>query len=132
MSTPYRLMAMLFTLVLLGCANQPEAPTLEVEKQTLHQRTLANGEQEFAFIVTVAATPAMQLDPSKPISRRALKAYAEFERIEDSSSLKLRLEERAVELLGPALAAENYCNQGHSITDVYWRQRSVQLRGKCL
>ncbi|WP_242441780.1 hypothetical protein [Pseudoalteromonas piscicida] len=117
---------------LAGCASKSDEPVLVIEKQSLHKRLAPNGEQEFAFIVTVEATPRMELDSSKPMSRRDLKRFAEFERIEDSPALKLKLEEQAVALLKPALTEADYCGSGHKITDVYWRQRSVQLRGKCL
>ncbi|MDW7550267.1 hypothetical protein HUZ36_08545 [Pseudoalteromonas sp. McH1-7] len=117
---------------LAGCASKSDEPVLVIEKQSLHKRQSASGEQEFAFIVTVEATPRMELDSSKPVSRRELKRFAEFERIEDSPALKLKLEEQAVALLKPALASERYCGAGYKITDVYWRQRSVQLRGQCL
>ncbi|MCG9758846.1 hypothetical protein CWC29_013680 [Pseudoalteromonas sp. S4498] len=126
----------LFVIAIVGllasCASQPDEPELIIEKQSFHKRLSPTGDKEFAFIVTVQATPRMELDSSKPISRRELKRFAEFERIEDSPSLKLKLEEQAVALLKPALLEANYCKAGHKITDVYWRQRSVQLRGRCL
>ncbi|MBD1580763.1 hypothetical protein [Pseudoalteromonas sp. S16_S37] len=117
--------------LLMGCSSAPDTPVLEIEKQVLHTKMSDAGQQLFVYIVTVEPTPVMVLDTSKPLSRSDLKAYAKHQRVEDSPELKLLLEERAVELLKTALAEESYCTQGHKINQVYWRARSVQLRGAC-
>ncbi|NOU52043.1 hypothetical protein HG263_16040 [Pseudoalteromonas sp. JBTF-M23] len=118
-------------VLLMGCSSASKTPVLEIEKQVLHTKVSDSGQQLFVYIVTVEPTPVMVLDTSRPLSRSDLKAYAKHQRVEDSPELKLLLEERAVELLKTALADENYCSAGHKINQVYWRQRSVQLRGAC-
>lgn len=117
--------------MLAGCSSAPDTPKLEIEKQVLHTKVSESGQQLFVYIVTVEPTPIMVLDASKRLSRSDLKAYAKHQRVEDSPELKLQLEERAVELLKVELANKNYCQEGHTINQVYWRQRSVQLRGMC-
>lgn len=117
--------------MLAACSSKPEPPKLEIEKQTLHTKMSESGQQLFVYIVTVKPTPIMVLDTRKPLSRSDLKAYAKHQRIEDSPELKLMLEERAVILLNNALAEKNYCVDGHKVNQVFWRQRSVQLRGMC-
>ncbi|MCO7189228.1 MULTISPECIES: hypothetical protein [unclassified Pseudoalteromonas] len=118
-------------LLLSACSSKPEAPLLEVESQQLHQRVNAKGQDEFAFVVTVKATPQMNLDTSKPVSRRELKRFAQQQRVEDSPELKLKLEDEAVVRLRQALEDASYCGAGYKIERVFWRNRSVQLRGVC-
>ncbi|RZM80229.1 hypothetical protein C3B51_12785 [Pseudoalteromonas rubra] len=119
------------TLLLSACSSMPDAPVLAVESQQLHQRVNGKGQDEFAFVVTVKATPQMKLDTSKPVSRRELKRFAEQQRVEDSSELKLQLEDEAVVRLKKALKEARYCESGYKIERVFWRDRSVQLRGIC-
>ncbi|KZN28735.1 hypothetical protein N480_08190 [Pseudoalteromonas luteoviolacea S2607] len=126
-----RLLILLLSSFIVACTTVPEE-AFEVEKQTLHKRTNDKGEAEFAFIVTVKATPRMELAKNKPVSKKELKEFAEFKRVEESPELKLALEESAVELLEQTLKEESYCQAGYNIDNVYWRQRSVQLRGHCL
>ncbi|ALU45034.1 hypothetical protein [Pseudoalteromonas rubra] len=118
-------------LLLSACSSKPEGPLLEVESQQLHQRVNAKGQDEFAFVVTVKATPQMNLDTSKPVSRRDLKRFADQQRVEDSSEMKLKLEDEAVVRLKKALSDARYCESGYKIEQVFWRDRSVQLRGIC-
>ncbi|WP_125720975.1 hypothetical protein [Pseudoalteromonas rubra] len=119
------------TLLLSACSSKPDVPVLAVESQQLHQRVNGKGQDEFAFVVTVKATPQMKLDTSKPVSRRELKRFAEQQRVEDSSELKLQLEDEAVVRLKKALKEARYCESGYKIERVFWRDRSVQLRGIC-
>ncbi|MCF2856913.1 hypothetical protein L1286_05495 [Pseudoalteromonas sp. SMS1] len=126
-----RALLMLLSVSLVACSSVPD-PAFEIEKKTLHKRKNDKGESEFAFIVTVKATPRMELAKNKPVSKKELKQFAQFKRVEESPELKLALEETAVELLEDALNKESYCQTGYNIDNVYWRQRSVQLRGHCL
>ncbi|AZZ99387.1 hypothetical protein [Pseudoalteromonas sp. R3] len=118
-------------LLLSACISKPEVPLLEVESQQLHQRVNTKGQDEFAFVVTVKATPQMDLDTSKPVSRRDLKRFADQQRVEDSPEMKLKLEDEAVVRLKKALSEARYCESGYKIERVFWRDRSVQLRGTC-
>ncbi|MBQ4837403.1 MULTISPECIES: hypothetical protein [Pseudoalteromonas] len=126
-----RLFLLLLSTVLVACSSAPK-PDFEIEKQTLHKRINAEGQPEFAFVVTVKSTPRMDLAKNKPISKKELKKFADYQRVEESPELKLVLEDTAVTLLQQALKADNYCQSGYNIDNVYWRQRSVQLRGHCL
>ncbi|MBQ4814450.1 hypothetical protein J8M20_24010 [Pseudoalteromonas luteoviolacea] len=126
-----RLLILLLSSSIVACTSVPEE-AFEIEKQTFHKRTSDQGASEFAFIVTVKATPRMELAKNKPVSKKELKEFAEFKRVEESPELKLALEETAVELLEETLVKEAYCQSGYNIDNVYWRQRSVQLRGHCL
>ncbi|MCF6436044.1 MULTISPECIES: hypothetical protein [Pseudoalteromonas] len=126
------LLSSLCFIVLAGCASAPEPVEFQIAEQTLHTKQSESGDLLFVYIVTVEPTPIMKVSSHKPMSRTELKKYAEHQRVEDSPELKLQLEERAVQLLDTALAQRNYCQTGHKVNRVYWRQRSVQLRGMCL
>ena len=117
-------------LVISGCASQPDEPFTIADKK-LHTRLADNGEKLFAFIVTVEKQARVKLDTRKEISRTEFKMFLNEEHIEDSPTLKLALEERAVKLLKVALKERSYCQQGYDIAEVYWKERKVQLRGKC-
>ncbi|MDK1288909.1 hypothetical protein [Pseudoalteromonas umbrosa] len=126
-----RLFFLLLSTLLVACSSVPK-PAFEVEKQTLHKRKNESGQSEFAFVVTVKRTPQMELAKNKPITKKQLEKFSEFKRVEESPELKLALEDKAVSLLQQALKDEAYCLTGYNIDNVYWRQRSVQLRGHCL
>ena len=81
--------------------------------------------------MTVEKQARVKLDTRKEISRTEFKMFLNEEHIEDSPALKLALEERAVKLLKVALKERSYCQQGYDIAEVYWKERKVQLRGKC-
>lgn len=118
------------TILMSGCSSAPKAH-YELEKQVLHTKTTEKGTELFVFIVTVAPTPMMQVNTKKAMTRSELKRFAAYERVEDSPELKLTLEEDAVALLQEVLQERNYCTRGHEIKKVFWRSRSVQLRGEC-
>jgi len=120
----------LMTIILSGCMTKPDEP-FKVADQTLHTRLADNGSKLFAFIVTVEKQARVKLDTRKEISRTEFKMFLNEEHIEDSSALKLALEERAVQLLKTALDEQDYCQQGYDIEEVYWKERKVQLRGQC-
>ncbi|CAM4038325.1 hypothetical protein [Pseudoalteromonas byunsanensis] len=126
------LLASVCFILLGGCASAPEKVEFQIAEQALHTKQSESGDLLFVYIVTVEPTPLMKVSSHKPMSRGELKRYAEHQRVEDSPELKLQLEERAVELLEKALGQRDYCRAGHKINRVYWRQRSVQLRGNCL
>ncbi|MFC3033154.1 hypothetical protein ACFOEE_11545 [Pseudoalteromonas fenneropenaei] len=122
--------ALLFSF-LAGCATKPDEPKYRIVDEQFFQRAVDGGRTEFVFIVTVAATPHLRQAPNKPIGKSERKQIAEFERLEDSPALKIQLEEEAVGKLKQTLLDRKICRQGHSIDNVYWRERSVQLRGGC-
>ncbi|WP_105167535.1 hypothetical protein [Pseudoalteromonas sp. T1lg23B] len=126
------LLASLCFVILGGCASAPEDVEFQIAEQALHTKQSESGDSLFVYIVTVEPTPLMKVSSHKPMSRAELKKYAKHQRVEDSPELKLQLEERAVQLLETTLKQRNYCQKGHKINRVYWRQRSVQLRGVCL
>ena len=65
-------------------------------------------------------------------SRSEIKKYIEQEHFEESSILKLELEEQAVHFLNQELKTRQYCVNKHELSEVLWRDLSVQLRGRCL
>ncbi|WP_247688477.1 hypothetical protein [Pseudoalteromonas sp. MMG012] len=117
-------------VLMLGCSSVPKE-SYSIEKQVLHTKKSKQGDELFAFIVTVAATPMMKVNSQKPMTRRELKRFAEHERVEDSPALKLALEEEAVTLLEAELETQQYCQKGYEVHQVFWQNRSVQLRGAC-
>ncbi|WP_440055093.1 hypothetical protein ACSLBF_02740 [Pseudoalteromonas sp. T1lg65] len=125
-------LSFVFLCSLSGCASNSEPDPLIIEKQTLHTRVNDNGASEFAFIVTVEATPRFQLSSQRAPTRKEIRKFAEQERVEDTPALKLQLEDRAVAELKKELMAAQYCTAGYRIDEVFWKERSVQLRGECL
>ncbi|MFC0117936.1 hypothetical protein [Pseudoalteromonas xiamenensis] len=121
----------LITLILSACAAKPEAPKYQIENEKFYQRGVDGGRTEFVFIVTVAATPAFTFANGQPSNQREMRAFIEHERVEDSPALKIELEEEAVRRLKHTLQDRQICRQGHKIDQVFWRDRSVQLRGGC-
>jgi hypothetical protein len=117
--------------LLSACAAKPDAPKYQIEDEKFYQRGVDGGRTEFVFIVTVAPTPEFKFEKGEPSSRRELEKFAEHERVEDSPALKIQLEEEAVERLKKTLHDRQLCRQGHKVDQVYWRDRSVQLRGGC-
>jgi hypothetical protein len=117
--------------LLSACASKPPAPKYQIEDEKFYQRGVDGGRTEFVFIVTVAPTPAFQFEKGEPSSRRELTQFAEHERVEDSPALKIQLEEEADERLKKTLRDRQLCRQGHKVDQVFWRERSVQLRGGC-
>ena len=128
----YSMLSLILCLILTGCSSSPEPFQFVIEKQNLHTKKSAGGVEIFAFVVTVEGSPLMEVDRSKPMSKRELKRFAAYQRIEDSPELKLALEDLAVERLQGALTEQEYCLNGYQIDEVFWRQRSVQLRCFCL
>ena len=124
-------LALVSALLLSACVTKPEPEPFKIEKQKLHTKQADDGTHLFAFIVTVEKQARVKLETAKKISRSDFKRFVNEEHIEDSSSLKLALEDRAVVLLKGALQEQAYCPNGYSIDEVYWKERQVQLRGKC-
>jgi hypothetical protein len=118
-------------MLVLGCGHTP-TPSYKIEKQVLHTKKSEQGSELFAFIVTVLPTPMMKIDGRKAMTRGELKRFSEYERLEDSPELKLALEDDAITLLEKKLEEDAYCQLGYKVNQVFWRQRSVQLRGECL
>ena len=111
--------------------SKPDDEPFTVSAQKLHTKLSEKGVRLFAFIVTVEKQDRVKLDTRKKISRSDFKRFVNEQHIEDSPSLKLALEERAVLLLKDSLKERALCESGYSIEKVYWKERQVQLRGKC-
>ncbi|MGO2131232.1 MAG: hypothetical protein ACTH4U_21135 [Pseudoalteromonas prydzensis] len=120
-------------LVLLGgCASQTDEPPFEINNKQLHTKLDDQGNKIFAYVVSVKANSRKSLNLDRPLTRSEFKNFAEQEYFEESNSLKLELEDQAVELLQQELKTTQYCNDKYEINDVVWRDLSVKLRGRCL
>ena len=122
-------------VLLAGCASNDEPP-FEINNKQFHEKQDEQGNKLFAYVVSVKAKHRenFNLDrgPNKSPSRGEVKQYIEKEHFEESSILKLQLEDQAVELLNQELKERKYCDNKHEVNDVLWRDLSVQLRGRCL
>ena len=122
-------------VLLSGCASKSE-PSYEIYTKQFHEKKDRQGNKLFAYVVSVKAKNRenLNLDTSlnKRPSRAEVKDFIEQEHFEDSRVLKLELEDDAVKLLNKELETRNYCDNKHEVTDVLWRDLSVQLRGRCL
>ncbi|MEM5512133.1 hypothetical protein WNY79_04445 [Pseudoalteromonas sp. AS84] len=122
-------------VLLAGCASNDEPP-FEINNKQFHEKQDEQGNKLFAYVVSVKAKHRenFNLDrgPNKRPSRGEVKQYIEQEHFEESSVLKLQLEDQAVELLNEELKERQYCDNKHEVSEVLWRDLSVQLRGRCL
>ena len=122
-------------VLLAGCASNDEPP-FEINNKQFHEKQDDQGNKLFAYVVSVKAKHRenFNLDrgPNKRPSRGEVKQYIEQEHFEESSVLKLQLEDQAVELLNEELKERQYCDNKHEVSEVLWRDLSVQLRGRCL
>jgi len=122
-------------VLLAGCASNDE-PSFEINNKQFHEKQDEQGNKLFAYVVSVKAKHRenFNLDrgSNKRPSRGEVKQYIEQEHFEESSILKLQLEDQAVELLNQELKERKYCDNEHEVNDVLWRDLSVQLRGRCL
>lgn len=122
-------------VLLAGCASNDEPP-FEINNKQFHEKQDEQGNKLFAYVVSVKAKHRenFNLDrgPNNRPSRGEVKQYIEQEHFEESSILKLQLEDQAVELLNQELKERKYCDNKHEVNDVLWRDLSVQLRGRCL
>ena len=122
-------------VLLAGCASNDEPP-FEINNKQFHEKQDEQGNKLFAYVVSVKAKHRenFNLDrgSNKSPSRGEVKQYIEKEHFEESSILKLQLEDQAVELLNQELKDRKYCGNKHEVNDVLWRDLSVQLRGRCL
>ncbi|MCO7249398.1 hypothetical protein AAEU31_11985 [Pseudoalteromonas sp. SSMSWG5] len=124
--------AWLLLALLAGCASQEEAPPFEINNKQFYEKNDDQGNKIFAYVVSVKAQGRRPINLDKPMTRSQFKDFAEQEVFEESSNLKLMLEDQAVELLNEELKARKYCDDKHIIDEVLWRDLSVQLRGRCL
>ncbi len=124
--------AWLLLALLAGCASQEEAPPFEINNKQFYEKNDDQGNKIFAYVVSVKAQGRRSINLDKPMTRSQFKDFAEQEVFEESSNLKLMLEDQAVELLNEELKARKYCDDKHIIDEVLWRDLSVQLRGRCL
>jgi len=122
-------------VLLAGCSSIDEPP-FEINNKQFHEKQDEQGNKLFAYVVSVKAKNRenFNLDrgPNNRPSRGEVKQYIEQEHFEESSVLKLELEDQAVELLNQELKERKYCDNKHEVNDVIWRDLSVQLRGRCL
>lgn len=127
----------ILALLLAGCASN-EAPPYEINNKQFYENVDEQGNKIFAYVVSVKAEHRSNINLNnggrgeKRPSRSDVKRYIEQEYFEDSSVLKLKLEDEAVRFLNETLSENNYCENKHEITQVLWRDLSVQLRGRCL
>ena len=124
--------ALVFMIFLFGCASSVDEPTYEINNQQFYDTVDDQGNKLFAYVVSVKAKSREQININKKLTRSDVKRFAEQEHFEESSVLKLQLEDQAVEFLKKELAQRNYCADKHEINEVLWRDLSVQLRGRCL
>ncbi|MFU2510948.1 hypothetical protein [Pseudoalteromonas sp. ASV78] len=124
--------AWILLVLLCGCASQTDEPPFEINNKQLHTKLDDQGNKIFAYVVSVKANSRKSLNLDRPLTRSEFKNFAEQEYFEESNSLKLELEDQAVELLQQELKMTQYCNDKYEINDVVWRDLSVKLRGRCL
>lgn len=125
-------------LLLAGCASNEEPP-FEINNKQFYENLDEQGNKIFAYVVSVKAKHRSNINlngegrggKNRP-SRSDVKRYIEQEHFEDSSVLKLQLEDQAVSFLNQELSENSYCENKHEISEVLWRDLSVQLRGRCL
>jgi len=119
-------------LVLLsGCASKSDMPAYEINNEKFISSS-ENKEKQFSYTVSVKPTGAVDLTPTKNMSRSAYKKLLLTESFTDSGALKLELEDKAANMLEKELKKRRYCPESHSIDEVVWRDYSVKLSGRCL
>jgi hypothetical protein len=122
-------------VLLAGCVSSNE-PSFEINNKQFHEKQDDQGNKLFAYVVSVKAKHRdnFELDrgPNNRPSRSEIKKYIEQEHFEESSVLKLELEDQAVKLLNQELKIRQYCDNKHEVSEVLWRDLSVLLRGRCL
>ncbi|AQQ00081.1 MULTISPECIES: hypothetical protein [Pseudoalteromonas] len=127
--------ALMFMVLLAGCVSSNE-PSFEINNKQFHEKQDDQGNKLFAYVVSVKAKHRdnFELDrgPNNRPSRSEIKKYIEQEHFEESSVLKLELEDQAVKLLNQELKMRQYCDNKHEVSEVLWRDLSVLLRGRCL
>lgn len=124
--------AWLLIVLLSACSSSNDEPPYEINTKQFHQKLDEQGNKIFAYVVSVKANSRKSLNLNRPLTRSEFKSFAEQEYFEESSSLKLQLEDEAVRLLQTELKDREYCEKDYEINEVLWRDLSVQLRGKCL
>ena len=124
--------AWILLVLLCGCASQNDELPFEINNKQLHTKLDDQGNKIFAYVVSVKANSRKSLNLDRPLTRTEFKNFAEQEYFEESNSLKLELEDQAVELLQQELKSTQYCDDEYEINHVVWRDLSVQLRGRCL
>ena len=124
--------ALVFMIFLFGCASSVDEPPYEINNKQFYDTLDGQGNKLFAYVVSVKAKSREQININKKLTRSDVQRFAEQEHFEESSVLKLQLEDQAVEFLNKELAQRNYCANKHEINEVLWRDLSVQLRGRCL
>ena len=97
--------AWLLVVLLAGCASQEEAPPFEINNKQFYEKHDDQGNKIFAYVVSVKAQSRRPINLDKPMTRSQFKDFAEQEVFEESSNLKLMLEDQAVELLNRLLTS---------------------------
>ncbi|PCC13871.1 hypothetical protein [Pseudoalteromonas sp. JB197] len=124
--------ALVLMVLLVGCANSSDEQPYEINNKQFHEKQDEQGNKLFAYVVSVKAKSRQNINLDKKFTRSDFERFAAQEHFEESSILKLQLEDQAVELLNKELETRNYCPVKHEINEVLWRDLSVQLRGRCL
>lgn len=124
--------ALIFMVFLFGCTSSINEPPYEINKKQFYDALDEQGNKLFAYVVSVKAKTREQINLNKKLTRSDIERFAEQEHFEESTVLKLQLEDQAVEFLSKELAQRNYCEDKYKINEVLWRDLSVQLRGRCL
>jgi len=123
----------ILVVLLSGCANQSDDQLFEIISKQLYTKLDEQESKVFAYIVTVEAKTRKNVKLDRPLTRREFKDFANQEYFEESNSLKLKLEDQAVQLLKQELNKKEYCeNNKYEIEKVSWRDLSVRLTGRCL
>ena len=118
-------------VLLTGCVSKSDMPAYEINNEKFIALT-ENQQKQFSYTVSVKPTGAVDLTPTKNMSRSSYKKLLLTESFSDSGALKLELEDKAANMLEKELKKRRYCEQSHSIDEVVWRDYSVKLSGKCL
>ncbi|WP_213610337.1 hypothetical protein [Pseudoalteromonas sp.] len=124
--------ALIFMVFLFGCTSSINEPPYEINQKQFYDALDEQGNKLFAYVVSVKAKTREQINLNKKLTRSDIERFAEQEHFEESTVLKLQLEDQAVEFLSKELAQRNYCEDKYKINEVLWRDLSVQLRGRCL
>jgi hypothetical protein len=123
-------------VLLAGCASNSDEPPYDINNKQFYAKQDEQGNKLFSYVVSVKAKHRenfiLDRGPNNKPTRAEVKRYIEQEHFEESSVQKLQLEEQAVKLLNQALKTRNYCDNKHEISEVLWRDLSVQLRGRCI
>ncbi|AXT32302.1 hypothetical protein D1819_16700 [Pseudoalteromonas tunicata] len=127
-----KFLSVLLILFVAGCSNQVELEPFEIQHQEFASQTDAAGDRLFSFIAAVKPSASQYVKIGEQMSRSDYKKMLNTDTFDNSSLLRMELEDHAVLLLEQELKQRNYCADKHSIEEVKWREYSVRLSGRCL